>query len=191
MAFALFEFLDQCTGCVGDAKADVFHRISRQLDAREFLWDSFSRHLGLDLDFIAENYLFAHGGGSPSKRFMAALLAMRPNMKVADFCGLMLNNGMEDIVSLLDDEDADAFMEYIHWRTEERINIHLNMPKENPRWRIVAERYGFSTREIDTFETEMMMYNLYSPTLRILKAYSQQYPNDNFDKIQAFIQKYI
>ena len=52
---------------------------------------------------------------------------------------------MEDIAEVLNDENADEFIEYIHWRTEERVCILLNTPKENPRWKIVADRYGFST----------------------------------------------
>ena len=78
-------------------------------------------------------------------------------------------------------------MEYIHWRTEERVCILLNTPKENPRWKIVPERYGFSTSEIDNFERAKKMYNLYSPATRILNAYKQQFPLDNFDKIRDFI----
>ena len=45
----------------------------------------FVRHLGLDEEFIAENYLLANGGGSPSRRFMFALLNFPPNMEVVHF----------------------------------------------------------------------------------------------------------
>ena len=94
---------------------------------------------------------------------------------------------MEDIAEVLNDENACEFIEYIHWRTEERVCILLNTPKENPRWKIVAERYGFTTSEIDNFEMAKKMYNLYSPAKRILNAYKQQFPRDNFDKIRDFI----
>ena len=80
--------------------------------------DSFVRHLKLDGYFIAENYLFANGGGSPSKRFMTALLAQRPNMEVMHFQGLLINSGMEDIAEVLTGEKADVFMENIHWVIE-------------------------------------------------------------------------
>ena len=69
--------------------------------------------------------------------------------------------------------------------------IHLNTPKENPRWKIVAERYGFSTAEINNFERAVEMYNLYSPTSRILTAYRQQFPRENFDKIREFLRKVV
>ena len=75
----------------------------------------------------------------------------------------------------------------IHWKIEERVYIHLNTPKENPRWKIVAERYGFSTSDINKFESAVEVYNLYSPTGRILTAYSQQFPCENFDKIREFL----
>ena len=187
MAAALIKRLDQYTGSVGDAKAEIFHRISRQLDAHDDLWDSFARHLGLDEEFIAENYLFANGGGSPSRRFMIALLNWRPDMEVVHFQGLLIKNGMEDIASLLDEENANDFMDRINWRTEERVCILLNTPKENPRWKIVAERYGFSKSDIDNFESAMRMFNLYSPTSRILTVYRQRFPCDNFDKIRNFV----
>ena len=83
-------------------------------------------------------------------------------MKVVHFKGILINNGMQNIADLLSDEKRDDFMEYIHWRTQDR--IHLNTPKEIPRWKIVAETYGFSTAEIDNFERVVEMYNLYSPT---------------------------
>ena len=94
---------------------------------------------------------------------------------------------VDDIAVVLNDENVDEFMEYIHWRTEERVCIILNTPKENPRWKIVAERYGFSTSEIDNFEREKKMYSLYSPATLILKAYKQQFPPNNFDNISNFI----
>ena len=72
-----------------DASAATFHKISRLIDAHEHLWDSFARHLKLDEYFIAENYQFANGGGSPSKRFMTALLEQRPNMEVMHFQGML------------------------------------------------------------------------------------------------------
>ena len=59
---------------------------------------------------------------------------------------------MQHIAELLNDEKADDFMENIHWRTEKRVCIHLNTPKENPRWKKVATAYGFSAAEIDNFE---------------------------------------
>ena len=99
--------------------------------------------------------MFANGGGSPSKRFMKALLERRPNIEVMHFQGLLKNCDMEDIAEVLNDENAGEFIEYIHWRTEERVCILLNTPKENPRWKIVAERYGFSTSEIDNFEEDV------------------------------------
>ena len=74
MAASLIKHLEQYTGSAVDAELGIFHRIARQLDAHDDLWDSFARHLGLDEEFIAENYLFANGGGSPSKHFMFALL---------------------------------------------------------------------------------------------------------------------
>ena len=93
------------------------HKISRLIDAHEHNRDSFARHLKLDEYFIAENYLFANGGGSPTKRFMTALLEQRPNMGVMHFP--LINNGMEDIAEVMNDaNDADEFMEYIYWRTE-------------------------------------------------------------------------
>ena len=67
MAAALIKCLEQGTGRVVDAKPEIFHRISRQLDAHDDLLDSFARHLGLDEEFIAENYLFANGGGYPAQ----------------------------------------------------------------------------------------------------------------------------
>ena len=94
---------------------------------------------------------------------------------------------MQDIADLLNDDKPDDFMENINWRTEDRSCIHLNTPKENPRWKIVAERYGFSTVEINEFERAVEMFNLYSPTSRILTVYRQQFPRDNFDKIGNFI----
>ena len=33
----------------------------------------------------------------------------------------------------------------------------------------------------------MKIYNLFSPATRILNAYTQQFPLDNFDKIRDFI----
>ena len=54
MAAALSKRLELCTERVIDAEREIFHRISRQLDARDDLWDSFARHLGLDEEFIAE-----------------------------------------------------------------------------------------------------------------------------------------
>ena len=92
-------------------------------------------------------------------------------MEVVHFQGILINNGMEHIANLLNDEKADGFMENIHWKTEERVCIHLNTPKENPRWKIVAEKYGFSTSDINKFESAVEVYNLYSPTWRILTAY--------------------
>ena len=80
---------------------------------------------------------------------------------------------MEDIAEVLDDEKVDEFMEYC-------ICILL-------RWKIVAQRYGFSTSEIDNFESVMKMFNLYSPATRILNEYKWQFPLDNFDKIRDFI----
>ena len=65
-------------------------------------------------------------------------------------------------------------MENINWRTEDRVCIHLNTPQENPRWKRVAETYGFSTSEIDKFE-------------RAVESNSQQFPHDNFDKILEFL----
>ena len=126
-----------------DASAATFHRISRLIDAHEHMWDSFARHLKLDGYFIAENYLFANGGGSPSKRFMTALLEHRPNMKVTHFQGNVKNSDLEDIAEVLNVEKADFFMENIHWVIEERVCILLNTPKESPRWKIVAKKYGF------------------------------------------------
>ena len=187
MAAALIKCLEQYTGRVVDAKPEIFHRISRQLDAHDDLWDSFARHLGLDEEFIAENYLFANGGGSPSRHFMFALLNFRPITGIMHFQDVLINSGMQDIANLLNDEKPDDFMENIHWRTEERVCIHLNTPKENPRWKIVAKAYGFSTAEIDNFERAVEMYNLYSPTSRILTAYRQQFPCENFDKIRNFV----
>ena len=189
MAEALNKRLELCTGRVIDAELEIFHRISRQLDARDDLWDSFARHLGLDEEFIAENYLFANGGGSPSRRFMFALLNFRPNMEVMHFQGLLINNGMEHIANLLNDEKPDGYMEDINWKTKERVCIHLNTPKENPRWKIVAERYGFSASDINTFESAVKVYNLYSPTWHILTSYRQQFPCENFDKIREFLNK--
>ena len=61
------------------------------------MWDAFPCHLKLYGYFIAENYLFANGGGSPSKRFMTALLEQRPNMEVMYFQGLLNNSDVEDI----------------------------------------------------------------------------------------------
>ena len=85
------------------------------------------------------------------------LLQQRPNMEVMHFQCLLKNEDMEDIVEVLDDEKVDEFMEYC-------ICILL-------RWKIVAQRYGFSTSEIDNFESVMKMYNLYSSTTRILNEY--------------------
>ena len=64
-------------------------------------------------------------------------------MEVMHFQGFLKNSDMEDIAEVLNDENADEFIEYTHWRTEERVCILLNTPKEIPRWKIVAERYGF------------------------------------------------
>ena len=108
-------------------------------------------------------------------------------MEVVHFQGILINNGMEHIANLLNDEKADGFMENIHWKTEERVCIHLNTPKENSRWKIVAESYGFSPSAFNTFEGAVEVYNLYSPTWRILNAYSQQFPRENFDKIREFL----
>ena len=65
---------------------------------------------------------------------------------------MLTNNDMQHIAALLNEEKQDDFMENINWRTEDRVCIHLNTPKENPRWKIVAERYGFSAVEINEFE---------------------------------------
>ena len=92
-----------------DASAATFHQISRLFDAHEHLWDWFARHLKLDEYLISENYLFANGGGSPSKRFMKALLERRPNIEVMHFQGLLKNCDMEDIAEVLND---------VHWITE-------------------------------------------------------------------------
>ena len=59
---------------------------------------------------------------------------------------------MQHIADLMNEEKPDDFMENINWRTEDHVCIHLNTPKENPRWKIVAERYGLSTVEINEFE---------------------------------------
>ena len=66
-------------------------------------------------------------------------------MEVVHFKGILINNGMQHIADLLNEEKPDDFMENMNCRTEDRVCIHLNTPKENPRWKIVAERYGFST----------------------------------------------
>ena len=182
--------LEDCTGVIRDASAATVHQISRLIDAHEHMWDSFARHLKLDEDFIVENYLFANGGGSPSRRFMVALLEQRPNIEVMHFQGLLKNSDMEDISEVSNDENADEFMEYIHWRTQDRVYIHLNTPKENPRWKIVAGTYGFSTEEIENFEIAVEMYNLYSPTSRILTAYRQRFSRDSFDKIVNSLAKW-
>ena len=108
-------------------------------------------------------------------------------MEVMHFQVILVNNGMEHISNLMNDEKADGFMENIHLKTEERLCIHLNTPKENPRWKIVAERYGFSTSDINTFERAVEVYNLYSPTWRILNEYSLQFPREKFDKIREFL----
>ena len=64
MAAVLIKRLEQYTGSVDDAELEIFYIIillvARQLDAHDDLWDSFARHLGLDDEFIAENYLFAN-----------------------------------------------------------------------------------------------------------------------------------
>ena len=57
------------------------------------MWDAFAWHLKLDGHFIAENYMFANGDGSPSKRFITALLEQRSNM--------------EDIAEVFNDENAE------------------------------------------------------------------------------------
>ena len=85
------------------------------------------------------------------------LLQQRPNMEVMHFQCLLKNEAMEDIVEVLDDEKVDEFMEYC-------ICILL-------RWKTVAQWYGFSTSEIDNFESVMRMYNLYSSATRILDGY--------------------
>ena len=69
---------------------------------------------------------------------MTALLERRPNVEVMPFQGLLINFEMEDIADVLNVENASEFIEYIHWRTEERVCILVNTPKENPRWKIVA-----------------------------------------------------
>ena len=35
------------------------------------------------------------------------------------------------------------------------------------------------------------MYNLYSPTSRIVTAYRQRFPCENFDKIREFLSKVV
>ena len=180
-------FLADCTGLICDASLALFHRISRLIDAHEQLWDSFARHLQLDEDFISENYLFASGGGSPSQHFILRLRQRRPHMTVKIFKAMLEMYNMNDISTLLDGVNDDMFFEYINWKIENIICSRLNSPREQPRWKSMADTCGFSPSEIVEIENAIRMNNLYSPTTRILNAYRWQFPDDNFDKIREFI----
>ena len=135
------------------------------------MWDSFARHLKLDEDFIAENYLFASGGGSPSQRFMLLLRQRRPHITVRIFQSMLEMHQMNDISTMLDGEQCDLFCEYINWRIEESICSRLNTPREEPRWKMMAITRGFSPSEIEEIARAVHTNNLFIPTTRILNAY--------------------
>ncbi len=170
-----------------DASFSVFHSISRLLDAHEELWDDFARHLGFDEDFVAENYLYPHGGGSPSRHFMSRLRCRRPNMKLTTFQAILDMHKMDDISPMLDDDDGEAFIDCMNYKIENIICTRLNIPQEKPRWKLMADTCGFSQKEIDEMASGVIVHNLYSPTTRILTAYRQRFPHDNFHKICTFL----
>jgi hypothetical protein len=179
------ERLDKLYWKMYDSRQKILHTIARKIDAHEDLWIPLARFLSLKEGEIDQLFLMEEGGGSPSRYFLDRLRHENPDLTTDDFKNGARYCNLLEIDDIVKNEKGELSMCYMLSSTYSDIEDYLNLPREAPRWKILAEHFTVPIHS-SKLRRHIRAPNIYSPATMILTRYLQMCPGE-FRKIGEFL----
>ena len=179
------EKLDKLTWKMYDSREKILHTIARKIDAHEDLWIPLARFLSLEEGEIDRLFLMEEGGGSPSRYFLDRLCHEKPDLTIDDFKNGARYCSLLEIDDIVKNEKGELSMGYMLGSTYFNIEKYLDLPREAPRWKILAEHFTVAI-DASKLRGHIRAPNMYSPATVILTRYLQMCPG-KFRKIGEFL----
>ena len=177
--------LDKLNWLMYDSREKILHTIARKIDAHEDLWIPLARFLSLEEEEMDRLFLLEDGGGSPSQYFLDKLRLEKPHLTIDDFKNGARSCGLLEIDDIAKNAKGDLRMGKMLYSTSIKIEIYLDLPREAPRWKILAEHFTVAINA-SRLREHIRAPNMYSPASMILTRYLQMCPGE-FRKIGEFL----